>query len=314
MSTYHVINQVKANFDDVYQSPTPHSYFETMDQLEYAIGQEARPFFLSTIALMREQLGNQAPVRMLDLGCSYGVGSALVKYGFSFREIADFYSNNPNSNYGQCVKHTQEWLAENKSEVPVSCIGADSSAEAIRFGAESGLLDGGIALDLEDDQRLAPSECALMQECNLLTSTGAIGYVGERTLGAILQQLGKHQPGSHGPYIVVTILRMFSSSLVTKTFADHGYKFVQVPEVHLRQRRFFDEQEQAKVIKQVNDHGLETDTLEADGYQYADLFVGAPESELPALLLAMSETWKKLQAEQDQQSEPVQQSQSVQAE
>lgn len=296
MSNYRVVNQVKANFDDVYQAPTPHAYFEAMDQLEYAIGQEARPFFLSTVALMRQQLGDKTPIRMLDLGCSYGVGSALVKYGFSFTEVADFFSRHSDSDYGQCIKDTREWLAENEPQTPISCVGADASAEAIKFGAESGLLDNGIAHDLESDPRLAPEECALMQKCNLLISTGAIGYVGERTLDAILQQLGKDKSQPHGPYIVVTILRMFSPDLVAKTFAAHGFKFVQVPEVHLRQRRFQDETEQKKIIKQIQAHGLNTDTLEADGYQYADLFVGAPEADLPALLQAMGKTWKTLQS------------------
>lgn len=296
MSVYRVVNQVKANFDDVYQAPTPHAYFETMDQLEYAIGQEARPFFLSTVALMRRQLGKEIPIRMLDLGCSYGVGSALVKYGFSFGEIADFFSTHPDSNYGRCIKETREWLAENKPAQPIACIGTDSSAEAIKFGAESGLLDDGIAHDLESDPRLSPEECSLMQKCNLLICTGAIGYVGERTLDAILQQLGKDTPRPHGPYIVVTILRMFSPSLVAKTFATHGYSFLPVPGVHLRQRRFRDEMEQTDAIKQIRARGLDPGPLEEDGYHYADLFVGAPESDLPALMQAMEETWRKLQS------------------
>ena len=295
MSSYRVANEVKANFDEVYQAPTPHAYFETMNQLEYAIGQEARPFFLSAVALIRRQLGNQTPIRMLDLGCSYGVGSALVKYGFSFSEITDFFTHHTDGDYRQCVRDTREWLAENKPEKPITCVGADASAEAIKFGADSGLLDSGIAHDLESDPRLAPGECALMQKCNLLISTGAIGYVGERTLDAILRQLGKDKPLPHGPYVVVTILRMFTPELVAKAFASNGFKFLQVPEVHLRQRRFHNETEQAETIKLVQARGLETDMLEADGYHYADLFVGAPESDHPALMQAMAETWKKLQ-------------------
>jgi hypothetical protein len=295
MPNYQVVNEVKANFDDVYQSPTPHAYFSTMNELEYAIGQEARPYFLSAVALMRRQLGHQIPVRMLDLGCSYGVGSALVKYGFSFSEIADFFARDPDSNSHQCIKDTREWLAENEPDNPISCIGADSSEEAIHFGTESGLLDEGMARDLESDPRLAPEECALIQKCNLLISTGAIGYVGERTLNPILQQLGKNRHRPHGPYIVVTILRMFSPELITKTFAAHGFKFLQVPEVHLRQRRFHNETEEEETIKAVQKRGLETDILEADGYHHADLFVGAPESDHPDLMQAMVETWKKLQ-------------------
>jgi len=295
MLSYPVANKVKANFDEVYQAPTPHAYFETMIQLEYAIGQEARPFFLSAVALMRQQLGNRIPIRMLDLGCSYGIGSALVKYGLSLSEITDFFTNHTDGDYHQCVQDTREWLAENKPDTPITCVGADASAEAIRFGADSGLLDGGIAQDLESDPRLAPEECALMQTCNLLISTGAIGYVGERTLNAMLLQLGKDKPLPHGPYVVVTILRMFSPEMVAKAFTSNGFNFLQVPEVHLRQRRFHSETEQEETIQLVQARGLETDTLEADGYHYADLFVGAPESDQPALMRAMADTWTKLQ-------------------
>ena len=149
MSSYRVVNEVKASFDDVYQAPTPHAYFAEMNRLEYAIGQEARPFFHAAVALMRRQFNNTVTIRMLDLGCSYGVGSALVKYGFSFGEIADFFETHTETTYRQCVKDTREWLAESGPVKPISCVGADASAEAIKFAAEAGLLDGGIAHDLE---------------------------------------------------------------------------------------------------------------------------------------------------------------------
>lgn len=293
MPDYQVINEAKANFDEVYQSPTPHAYFATMNRLEYAIGQEARPYFLAATALLRRQLPAASPIRMLDLGCSYGVGSALVKYGFSFAEIADFFSHH-SENYGESVEDTRDWLKDHGDAQALTCVGADASAEAIKFAAEAGLLDAGIAQDMEQDQRLNPEDCALMQKCNLLISTGAIGYVGERTLNTILQQLGKQGSSPHGPYTVVTILRMFDPAPVTKTFAAHGYQFAPVPGVHLRQRRFHDEAEQAETMQLARQRGLEVDEFEGRGYLYADLFVGAPAGDLPALMQAMQETHRKL--------------------
>lgn len=295
MTSYQSANAVKTSFDDVYQAPTPHAYFATMNDLEYAIGQEARPFFHSAVGLMRRQLGKEVPIRMLDLGCSYGVGSALVKYGFSFGEIADFFQNSADQDYRQCVKETREWLAESDLVTPITCVGADASAEAIKFASDAGLIDGGIAHDLETDQDLNPEERQLIRKCNLLISTGAIGYVGEKTLSAILKELGKSSSLTHGPYSVVTILRMFEPEPIAATFAKFGYKFAPVPGVHLRQRRFHDDKEQQETIRLLTKRGLGTETLEATGYLYADLFIGSPQADLHGLLQQMEETWESLE-------------------
>lgn len=293
MPDYQAINEAKANFDEIYQSPTPHAYFATMNRLEYAIGQEARPYFLAATALLRRQLPPGSPIRMLDLGCSYGVGSALVKYGVSFAEIADFFSNH-SEDYQDSVKDTRDWLHKYGDAQPITFVGADSSAEAIRFASEAGLLDAGIVQDMEQDQRLSPEDCALMQQCNLLISTGAVGYVGERTLDTILQQLGKQGLSAHGPYTVVTILRMFDPAPVIKTFTAHGYQFAPVHGVHLRQRRFHDRAEQAETMQLARQRDLEVDELEGQGYLYADLFVGAAEDAIAELLQAMQETHRKI--------------------
>jgi hypothetical protein len=85
MSSYRIVNEVKASFGEISQAPTPHAYFAEMNRLEYPIGQEARPFFHAAVALMRRVYYNAVPIRRLDLGFSYGVGAALVKYGRSFR-------------------------------------------------------------------------------------------------------------------------------------------------------------------------------------------------------------------------------------
>jgi hypothetical protein len=297
MTNYQSANEVKASFDAVYQSPTPHAYFAEMNRLEYAIGQEARPYFQSIMAMMRQLLGPQVTIRMLDLGCSYGVGSALVKYGFSFSEIAEFFENEANRNYRVCVNDTRNWLAESGPAKPVACVGADSSAEAIKFASDAGLIDGGIAHDLEADQHLTVEERTLIRQCNLLTSTGAIGYVGEKTVSAILTYLGKSRPLGHGPYAAVTILRMFPVESVAKTFEKFGYRFEPAPGVRLRQRRFRDEIEQEETMKLLRERNLDTEGWESTGYLYADLYVAAPAADLDLVLQRMEETRRRLEKE-----------------
>jgi len=296
MKSYRSLNDSKARFDGAYCSPTPHAYFHEMDNLEYAIGQEAQPYFHALIHWMRRKLGPQQSIRMLDRGCSYGVGSALVKYGFSFSEIADFFDSQKSQDYKLCVEDTREWLADNEPIEPISCIGADSSAEAIRFAKDADLIDGAIACNLEKDQDLSEKDRGLIRQCNLLTSTGAIGYVGEETLSAILTHLGKDRAGLE-PYAAVTILRMFPAEPIAKAFAHFGYQFAIVPGVQLRQRRFHDDEEQCETVRILHERGLDTDGLESEGYRYADLYVAARAKDVDFIVTQMEETRLRLETE-----------------
>ena len=289
MNDYDTANESKSNFDDVYRAPTPHAYFNEMHRLRYAIGQEAKPYFKAAVALLRRQLPANATVRILDLGCSYGVGSALVKYGFSFAEIAGFFADDAVKDFRGCVKETRQWLDKGESANRLDCIGADASAPAVKFAVEAGLIEEGIAHDFESKPRLDDRERELVKACDLLISTGTIGYVGERTLSTILRQLGEARPTGRVPLTVVTILRMFSPEPIAETFEGFGYRFEAVPGVRLRQRRFADEQEQAETIRLLREHGVDPTGWETDGHLYADLFVGARPGVFAPLLKAMQD-------------------------
>ena len=296
MITYESANEAKSNFNDVYLAPTPHAYFGEMHRLRYAIGQEARPYFKAAVALLRRQLPTDATVRMFDLGCSYGVGSALVKYGFSFAEIADFFADKAEKDFRGCVKDMRHWLDEASAVNRLTCIGADSSAPAIKFAIEAGLIEDGIAHDFEADPKLDDRECELVKAADLLISTGTIGYVGEKTLSTILRKLGEARPTDRVPLTVVTILRMFTPEPITTTFANFGYRFEAVPGVRLRQRRFDNEHEQKETMRLVRARGLDPTGWESTGYLYADLFIGARPDSFAPLLSSMQDVARRLGA------------------
>jgi len=294
-SSYEIPNAAKATFDEVYNAPTPEAYFTEMNRLGYEIGEQALPYFDAAARLLQRQLGPESSVQALDLGCSYGVGGALLNHDVSFGELARFFREVDTANYDSCVQATREWLADRRSaDLQVSYLGLDSAGGAVRFARDAGLIDGGIARNLEEEPRLAPAEAKLVRDCNLLTSTGAIGYVGDRTLSVLLNDLGRSAPDEAGPYSVVTILRMFDPAPIAETVERFGFQFAQVPEVRLRQRRFETEEEQARTLQLLEQRGLNTDGWEADGFLYADLFAAAPAAELPALENCLRETRERL--------------------
>lgn len=287
MISYDTANEVKSSFDAIYRAPTPHAYFAEMHRLEYAIGEQARRYFKAAARLLRRQLGRRDAVRMLDLGCSYGVGSALVKHGFSFGELAEFFEREARAERRACIEKTRSWIARNGVEDPIACVGADVSEPAVTFAARAGLIEAGIVHDLEADPRLTQDERALVADCNLLISTGTIGYVGERTVSALLSCLGTARAGAHGPCAVVTILRMFAPEMVAATFERFGYRFAPVPGVRLRQRRFDDAREQRETLRLLRERDVDPTGWEDTGYLYADLFAAAPPRDFAALMEAL---------------------------
>jgi carnitine O-acetyltransferase len=298
--SYDSANDAKANFDDVYTAPTPHAYIASMAKNGYEIGEQALPYCSAAAELLRERNGDAWPVQMLDVGCSYGIGSAFVKYGCSFDEMVAFFSSRAPREYGAACEAMRAWLNIGPAASDVRVVGLDSSEPAIRFAMDAGLLNGGLARDFEQpDVDPTDQDSAWLRSCNLLISTGAIGYVTERTLDVVLHHLGKSHPGDFGPFAVVTILRMFDFSPIETVFEKHGFTFGAVPGVRLPQRRFSDMAERQKVLSLLHDRSIDTREWEDRGRQYADLFIAAPPNQFSLLLEWMNET----RSERDGESE-----------
>lgn len=291
MTTYDQANDAKASFDSVYTAPTPHAYIATMAEHGYEIGEQARPYCTAAAELLRELNSEAWPVQLLDVGCSYGIGSAFVRWGCSFDEMVAFYASRAPTEYAAACAAMWSWLNIASPACDVRCAGLDASEPAIRFAVDAGLLDGGIARDLErPDVTPTEEDRAWFRSCNLLMAVGAIGYVTERTLAKVLPDLGQDHPGQHGPFGVMTILRMFETRPIREVFERNGLCFAAVPDVRLPQRRFTGDAERDHVLSLLRDLGIDTRGHEEEGRLYADLYVAAPSGQLDALLERMLDT------------------------
>ena len=280
---YTTENKAKADFDSVYLAKTPHSYIATMAENGYEIGERARPFCCAAVSLLQEKNGDAWPTQLLDIGCSYGIGSAFVKYNCTFDELVAFFSSRAPTDYTAVCEATRQWINVTAPEYEVRCVGLDSSEPAIRFAVDAGLLDGGLARDFENNSEPDKDDKDWFCGCNMLMSTGAIGYITERTLDVVLNDLGKSHSGSFGPIAVMTILRMFDSEPIRKCFEKHGFSFRRIPDVRLPQRNFASEEERIKVSKVLHDRKINTLEWEDVGKIYADLYVAASPDEIGIL-------------------------------
>lgn len=288
---YETENQAKASFDEVYTEPTPHAYIAMMAKNGYEIGEQARPYCIAAAELLKEHTADAWPVQMLDIGCSYGMGSAFVKYGCSFDEMVAFFATRVPRDLHAACEAMRAWINATPTPYDVRCVGLDSSKPAIRFALRAELLDGGIARDFENPD-IAPNaeECSWLRSCNLLISTGAIGYITDRTVAHVVRHAGKDHPSDFGPLAVLTILRMFDAQPIRDVFEKHGFRFEKVPGIMLPQRTFADENERKSVLKILHDKGVGTSEWEDQGKQFAELFIAAKPDHFPELLEKMNET------------------------
>jgi len=285
---YDEANDAKATFSDVYTAPTPHAYLEAMGRNGYCIAEHARPYFTAAATLLAEANGPARPVQLLDLGCSYGVGSATVNHGCSFEEFRAFFAARAPRDYDECVAATRLWLQAVPAPQELRIVGVDTSVPAIRFATDAGLIAGGVSRDLERDDP-SDDECAWMAGCNLLTSTGAIGYVTDATVRRVLRCLARDHAGPFGPVAVLTVLRMFSVEAVAQAFSAAGLAFVRVPGVRLRQRRFADAAERTHVLQLLAETGVDPDGWESTGWLWAELYVAAKPERLDDVLARLLE-------------------------
>lgn len=87
---------------------------------------------------------------MLDLGCSYAINGALMKYALGYEQLGQRYTPRP------AIAHERGHACARPCLLPrwpkhsdVRVIGLDISENAIRYAEDCGILDHGLAIDLE---------------------------------------------------------------------------------------------------------------------------------------------------------------------
>ncbi|WP_067659152.1 class I SAM-dependent methyltransferase [Nocardia harenae] len=254
----------KASFDHIYDRPDPRAYYRRMAELGYSIPDSAAPFFQQQLREYRASARVAVPT-VLDIGCSYGVNAALLRFGTSVAELAESYA-------GTTDRDSALALDKGRAEVPnvaARFLGIDASRPALEYAAEAGLLDEVVHADLESadpdsDQR------EVLARADLVISTGCIGYVTEKTLVRVATAHPRRRP-----WMAHFVLRMFDYGPVAAELAALGYRTEQVPGLHA-QRRFASADEQAQVLKTLADKGIDTTGYEAEGSLYATLHLSRP--------------------------------------
>jgi len=271
---YAAINQAKVDFTDLYTSNDPRNYFKYLGQLDYIIPHLAQPIFAQLIRARQETQAE--PVTVLDVGCSYAINGALMKYSLDYEALRQRYTAPAlqalsSAEVLDLDRHFYKSWPRNPG---VKVVGLDVSENAVRFAEDAGILDDGLAIDLESRDP-SPEEAAILAGVDIIVSTGCVGYVTSRTF----QRIAKVARKGRAPWAANFVLRMFPFDDIAATLAGQGLVTERYEGATFVQRRFASRDEMEKAVMAVEARGLDTGGLETEGLYHSNLFVSRPPEE-----------------------------------
>ncbi len=261
----------KIDITDIYNKPDPRIYYSTLRHLDYQIPETAKPVFQRVISAYR-RAHEKDKVRVLDVGCSYGINAAILKCDLEMDQLYKFYAGQEGSRTkrDQLLAHDQSLIDECVKDADLEVVGLDISKSAIDYAVEAHLLDDGVAANLEGSGP-PPAAAAVLDEADLVISTGCIGYVGKKTLKGILDANAPRRP-----WMTHFVLRMFPFDEIKDLLEDFGYETEKLGNQTFVQRRFASEEEQEQVLQRLSELGIDARGLEADGWYHAEAFISRP--------------------------------------
>ena len=261
----------KANFNDVYDRPDPRSYFRALGAWDYSAPHYGQHVFRRVL----EALPVEQPT-LVDLCCSYGVNAALLKHDIDLCDLYDHYRSDEVADLSteELVDLDREFYASVRREVAPEVIGLDTAGNAVDYAVRVGLLDHGIVENLEVGHP-SPDLAAAIGSADVLTVTGGIGYVTERTFERLLECSA---PG-HKPWIASLCLRTVPFEPIAERLAAQGLVTEQLDGVTFPQRRFASDDEREYALSELDAMGIEAAGREAEGAYHVNVFLSRPEED-----------------------------------
>lgn len=265
------INETKANFDHIYSEADPREYYRVLYGLDYIIPDLARPVFRALIAAREAVAGRQ--VRILDMGCSYGINAALARFPIDLPRLAQRYAGPEMQGLSNrsLIELDKHYFRAWPQHTDAQFIGLDASKPAVDYATQVGLLDVGIAANLEHHEP-TPYQAEVFSGVDMIVSTGCVGYVTRRTFRHLLA----HARPGNPPWIASFVLRMFSYDEIADMLARHGLVTERLEGVTFVQRRFHSEDELRATVTALESRGIDPAGKETDGLYHAELYVSRP--------------------------------------
>lgn len=273
------VNEIKADFNHIYTESDPREYYRVLFGLDYVIPELAKPTIRRLVA--RRAADGRHP-KVIDVGCSYGINAALLRFPLDLRRIGARYASAEMQALDTAVLFDldRKYFASWPHLHNITMVGQDVSVPAIKYGLATGVLDQGISTNLEEHEPDSVDRSALAG-ADLIISTGCVGYVTAKTFRRIMEV----QPSGKLPWVANFVLRMFPYDAFTEEFQRFGLVTEKVEGMTFVQRRFHSRSEFEATIDTLRARGIDTANKESEGLLHAELYISRPPDDVQAVPL-----------------------------
>lgn len=264
----------KASFDHVYNEADPRAYFKTLGDLEYQAPAHGARIFRRLVERQREQLGREDLV-VLDLACSYGVNAALLNHDLTLDALYARYRSPELASLSteELVLADREFYDEHRRPDTVRVLGQDVADRAVTYAQRVGLHWQSTSENLEEDDPSNALAEALAQ-VNLITVTGGVGYVSERTFDRVLKCVG----GDDACWVAAFVLRWIEYDPIAEVFVTYGLETERLAGHVFPQRQFADDTERDFALKELSRIGVDPGGM-FEGWYLSEFYLSRPKGQ-----------------------------------
>jgi hypothetical protein len=263
---------MKTDFNDIYDRPDPRAYYDRLGSLDYAVPHHGQRVFRKVL----DALDTDAPT-VVDLCCSYGVNAALMKCDLTLDHLYDHYGDERVAGLEreELADQDRAFYGSHRRRAAPRVIGVDTAASAVEYALQVGLLDAGAVEDMERDDP-SPELAEAVHEADLITVTGGIGYITDRSIDRLLDCTSPDRR----PWFAALCLRTVDFTPVADTLARHGLVTEQLEDVTFPQRRFADDHERDFALQALAEQGLDPAGREETGEYHVNVFLSRPSEDI----------------------------------
>ena len=270
----------KANFDQIYDREDPREYFNTLGAFDYCVPRHGQRVFRALAGALGDGArGDEQDGRglgIVDVCCSYGINAALLKHETTLDDLYARYGSAEVAALSseELAEADAAFYGERRMETAPEVVGVDVAPNAVSYGVRSGILDEGFAENLEEDEPSGALGRAVAGT-DLVTVTGGVGYVSERTFGKLLE-CATTGPEGRVPWVAAFALRWVSYDEISDVLSGYGLATEKLSGHTFTQRRFTGDEERDYVLGELASMGVDASGKEEDGWYHADFYLSRP--------------------------------------